>query len=90
MTPDIRPRLTPRTALPADAGQALLIGRVWLPAVDGPALVRVDGDDLLDLSSIAPTSSALLERPDVAEEIRARRLPRIASLAETLSNSAAA
>ena len=89
MTPDIRPRLTPRTALPADAGQALLIGRVWLPAVDGPALVRVDGDDLLDLSSIAPTSSALLERPDVAEEIRARRLPRIASLAETLSNSAA-
>ena len=89
MTPDIRPRLTPRTALPADAGQALLIGRVWVPAVDGPALVRVDGDDLLDLSSIAPTSSALLERPDVAGEIRACRLPRIASLAETLSNSAA-
>jgi len=75
-------------ALPADADRALLIGRVWIPALDGPALVRVDGDHLLDLSALAPTASELLNRLDVAREIRrANALPRVASLSETLNNS---
>jgi fumarylacetoacetate (FAA) hydrolase family protein len=75
--------------LPVDADRALLLGRVWIPAVDGPVLVRVDGDNLLDLSGIAATASELLNRPDVAREIRqADALPRVASLSEALRNSA--
>jgi fumarylacetoacetate (FAA) hydrolase family protein len=74
--------------LPVDADRALLLGRVWIPAVDGPVLVRVDGDNLLDLSGIAATASELLNRPDVAREIRqADALPRVASLSEALRNS---
>jgi len=87
MRPDVRTRLTPDTCLPADGDVALLVGRVWLPAARGPALVRVAGDDLLDLSSIAPTSSELFDRTDAAREIRARKLPCVASLSEALANA---
>jgi fumarylacetoacetate (FAA) hydrolase family protein len=41
MTLDIRDRLTSARCLPGDAARALLIGRVWVPALNGPALVRV-------------------------------------------------
>ncbi len=67
----------------------MLIGRVFLPAAEGPALVRVQGDDLLDLSTIAPTSSELFERPDVVAEIRRLHPPRVGSLAAALANSTA-
>ena len=68
----------------------MLIGRVWLPSVDGPAPVTVRGDDLLDLSGIAPTCSQLLELDNVPDAIRrAASLPRIGSLSEVLANSTA-
>jgi len=74
--------------LPIDADRALLLGRVWIPEVEGPAIVRIDGDNLLDLSGIAATMSELLNRPDVARETRqADAFPRVASLSETLRNS---
>ena len=89
MTLDIRSRLNSAGAQPADASRALLIGRAWVPAVKGPTLVRIDHGDLFDLSAIAPTASELLNRPDVAREIRsADALPRVASLADALANSA--
>jgi fumarylacetoacetate (FAA) hydrolase family protein len=89
MTLDIRSHLTAGDALPADASRALLIGRAWVPAVKGPMLVRVDGDSLFDLSAIAPCASELLNRPDIAREIRtANALPRIGALADVLRNSA--
>ena len=67
----------------------MLIGRVWLPNVAGPALVVVIGDALHDLSSIAPTASALLERSDAVRVIRAANgLPRLASLSDVLENCA--
>jgi len=81
------PNLMPDT-LPIAADRALLLGRVWIPEVEGPAIVRIDGDNLLDLSGIAATMSELLNRPDVAREIRqADAFPRVASLSETLRNS---
>ncbi len=89
MTLDIRSRLNSAGALPADASRALLIGRAWVPAVKGPTLVRIDHGDLFDLSAIAPTASELLNRPDVAREIRsADALPRVGSLSDALANSA--
>jgi fumarylacetoacetate (FAA) hydrolase family protein len=88
MTPDLRSRLTTQASLPVDAARALLVGRAWIPAAGGPTLVLVQGDALLDLSPLAPTSSELLGHPDLVRRIRAANaLPRVASLAETLANS---
>ena len=89
MTTTLRDCLTPAACLPTDAREAMLIGRLWVPALDGPVLVRVDGDDLLDISSIAPTASDLFERDDAVVELRARTLPRIATLARALANTPA-
>ena len=82
--------LTPQACLPADRERATLVGRVWLPDADGPVLVVAIGDALYDLSKIAPTASALFERPDAARAVRAAKgLPRLASLTDVLANSAA-
>src|SRR3982751_82327 len=88
MGASLRDKLTPGSCLPDDADVAVLVGRVFLPSVGGPALVRIQGDDLIDLSTIAPTSSELLDRPNVLERLRTERLPRIGSLARALANSA--
>ena len=89
MTTTLRDRLTPVASLPTDAREAMLIGRLWVPALDGPVLVRVDGDDLIDISSIAATASDLFERNDAVAELRARSLPRISTLARALANTPA-
>lgn len=63
--------------LPFDRKQALLVGRVWLPGT-GPCLVRLQDDDLYDITPLGPTMSQLLNSPDAAQNIRefkdARRL----------------
>src|SRR6476469_2155151 len=89
MTASLRTRLTPVACLPADARDALLIGRLWVPALAGPVLVRVDGDDLIDITAIAATATELFERPGAATEIRARSRPRIGTLAAALANASA-
>ena len=57
------------TTLPRDAHQALLIGRLWVSG-QGPVLVAVDQDAVLDLSALAPTSSQLLDLPQAARQVR--------------------
>ena len=76
-------------ALPNDAESALLIGRIFLPET-GPVLVLVTPSGVFDLSSVAATSSQLLEIPKIAELIRAAqaKLPRLADTAAVLANSA--
>ena len=78
------------TALPNDAESALLIGRIFLPET-GPVLVLVSPAGVFDLSSVAATSSQLLEIPRPAEAIRAAQsaLPRVADTAAVLANSVA-
>jgi len=89
MTSTLRDRLTPAACLPGDARDALLIGRVWMPGANGPVLVRVDGDDLVDVTAVAPTSSELFDRADAAAAVRDSSLPRIAALSAALANAAA-
>ncbi|NML46283.1 fumarylacetoacetate hydrolase family protein [Ramlibacter sp. G-1-2-2] len=72
--------------LPADAQQATLVGRVWVEG-QGAVLVKVEGDQLVDLSKLAPTCSALLELPDAAAAVRAHQGARIAPLAKVIANS---
>lgn len=58
--------------LPEDASQALLLGRVWSNANDGPCPVLVSNGRLLDLTSVAPTMSDLLEKADLKDRLRDR------------------
>lgn len=75
-------------SLPEDYADAELVGRAWLPRAGGPVLVRVHAGDLYDLSTVAATSSQLLNMDDPAGAVRrAGSLPRIGSLSEVLSNS---
>ena len=79
----------PAKCLPDAAGRAALVGRAWLPGVDGPAVVAVIGDGLHDLSRVAPTCTQLLDLEDPVAAVRdAGTLPRIGSVAEVLANSA--
>ena len=81
------------TSLPLDAHQALLIGRLWVPG-RGAHVVAVTPTDVLDLSGLASTCSALLELPNVANRVRAHvasgQAQTLASTAETLTHSDAA
>ncbi|SFS79939.1 fumarylacetoacetate hydrolase family protein [Saccharopolyspora flava] len=53
-----------RDVLPTDHDAATLVGRLHDPDEDGPAVVAVRGDELVDLSGVAPTLTDLLEHPD--------------------------
>ena len=78
------------TLLPQDAHQALLIGRLWVPDF-GAVVCAVTPDDVFDLAQLAPTSSQLLELPELAHQVRAfvrsGKAPRLASTPEALANS---
>jgi len=73
--------------LRADRDRAALVGRVWVPHV-GPTVVCVRGDDVCDLSSIAPTISQLFERHDLVTTVRnAETLPKVTTVAAALHHS---
>jgi fumarylacetoacetate (FAA) hydrolase family protein len=76
-------------ALPHDSERATLIGRVWVPEVEGPSVACVKEDSLFDLSPVASSSSELLNMNDPLSAIRkAGPLRRLGSVAEILANSA--
>jgi fumarylacetoacetate (FAA) hydrolase family protein len=81
-------RLTIARCLPDDRNRALLVGRAWLPDADGPAVVCVREDAVLDVSRAAATTAALLDLAHPAAAIRSAGAPRIAALDEMLVNSA--
>jgi fumarylacetoacetate (FAA) hydrolase family protein len=74
-------------ALPADADDALLIGRVHVAGA-GAMLVQVRADGVFDLSQLAATCSELLERPELAIAVQSKRGARIAATQDVLANSA--
>jgi len=85
----MKTRLAVPLCLPADHDRALLVGRVFVAALEGPVLVRVQADGIYDLSAVAATSSQLLGMADPVAAIRsAGTLPRIAATADVLANSA--
>ncbi|MFY0687505.1 MAG: fumarylacetoacetate hydrolase family protein [Cyclobacteriaceae bacterium] len=56
--------------LPSDRFEGTLIGRVWTTnTIPGPSPVLVTADGVFDLSHIAPTTSALLNLPDLLDQI---------------------
>jgi fumarylacetoacetate (FAA) hydrolase family protein len=80
--------LQPSASLPQDADRAVLIGRAWIPSVNGPSPVLVRAGVVYDLSADAPTSSQLLELEDPLEAISgAGTLPMVGSVADLLVNT---
>jgi fumarylacetoacetate (FAA) hydrolase family protein len=78
-------RLVPAASLPVDHAVATLVGRVWSEREGGPVLVAVRGDDVVDLSRVAPTASDLFQYDDPVAAIRAAGdLPRVGALADVL------
>ena len=59
--------------LPADAADALLVGRVWSNANAGPSPVMISDSRVLDLTSIAATMSGLLETENLVDRLRGSR-----------------
>lgn len=81
--------LLARSILPEDSQAALLIGRVWSNTHNGPCLVAVSGDRVVDLSSLAATSAALLERKNLVAELADKsRFPDIGAIDDYLNGSA--
>ncbi|GAA4359992.1 fumarylacetoacetate hydrolase family protein [Paeniglutamicibacter cryotolerans] len=75
--------------LPLDAEKAVLIGRVFDPLVGGPCVVVVDGTQAVDISSVEPTVSTLLERDDLLAAVREDLSGRRWELQELLDATAA-
>lgn len=80
-------RLSPADILPADDG-VLLFGRIWSPAVQGPTVVRVDGDRLTDVSRAFPTARDLCEAADPSAALKSATGEDAGALADILANTA--
>jgi len=74
-------------ALPEDAATAALAGRVWLPAVGGPAVVSVRDETIIDITATYPTMRDLCEAPDPAAAMRAAAGPALPALRDILDNT---
>ncbi len=75
----------PSSLLPDDHDRALLVGRVWDPAVNGPSVAVIRGDRVCDISELAATMSDLLDRPDLLDAVRSADDRTGWSLAEVLA-----
>jgi len=80
-------KLSAAECLPRD-GSALLIGRVWLPAENGPCVVGVRGEEAVDLTRPYPTVSQLLNAAK-PQDLRAaiKGAPVIGRLDDIVANS---
>jgi fumarylacetoacetate (FAA) hydrolase family protein len=74
-------------ALPADHAQATLIGRVWRPEAEGPAVAVLRGKDLVDISKAVATVRDLCEAADPAALARSAAGEPIAPLDAVLANT---
>jgi len=79
--------MTAARCLPVDAQDAVLVGRAFLPAAEGPAVVVVRNGDVLDVSRAAPTVSALAELDDPVRAVREARADPVGSLGDLLANT---
>jgi len=72
-----------------DLREGLFVGRIWRSGPPGgPRVVLLHDAGVFDISDIAPTTSQLLEIPDVARVLReAPRTKRLCSLEELIGSS---
>jgi len=79
----------PADVLPGDGTKGTLVGRAWVPAVQGPSLVRVDADGVHDISRAAATMAELCNAADPVALARSTKGERLGSLADLLAGDLA-
>lgn len=85
---DIAAELLPENALPKDAAEAVLVGRVWRPDVGGPSVVVIRGGEVFDITTTHATTSDLCEAADPAAAARAAKGESLGPVAAILANAA--
>jgi fumarylacetoacetate (FAA) hydrolase family protein len=78
--------LTATETLPADSARATLVGRVWQPGA-GPTLVLVRDGVLHDVSALAPTMAALVQRDDVVAALQGAAARPLGPLTDWLADT---
>ena len=73
--------------LPGDGTAGALGGRVWLPRVEGPAVVAIRDGGVFDVSRVFPTMRDLCEAGDPAAALRAVAGERVGALSDILANT---
>jgi fumarylacetoacetate (FAA) hydrolase family protein len=76
-----------RSALPEDAAQASLTGRVWRPDLSGPSVVAIRSGEAVDVSATFPTMRDLCESADPAGALRRADGETIGSVEALLANT---
>ena len=66
-------RLDAKNTLPADGTIGALAARAWRPDVDGPSIVALRGQDVIDITRVFPTMRDLCETPDPATALQLAR-----------------
>jgi fumarylacetoacetate (FAA) hydrolase family protein len=79
--------LSPESTLPTDGTAGTLIGRVWIPELDGPSVVVAKGEALHDITASFPTVRDLCEARNPAQAAGATPSTEISSIAEILANT---
>jgi fumarylacetoacetate (FAA) hydrolase family protein len=80
--------ITLTETLPQDADRALLVGRAWVPGKNGgPTLVTLRDGRLVDISTLAPTLSALFDRSEPATDVRKASGRDLGPLADWLADT---
>ncbi len=80
--------LSVEACLPEDRQAATLVGRVWRPDADGPSVVAIRGDDIVDITAAVPTVAELAGRSDALALAREAPGETVGDLAVILANSA--
>jgi fumarylacetoacetate (FAA) hydrolase family protein len=78
-----------RAALPEDAAQASLAGRIWRPDLAGPSVVAIRDGAVVDISAAFPTMRDLCEAADPAGALRAAGGETIGTADALLANTPA-
>src|ERR1700733_14998053 len=76
-----------RSALPDDAAQASLAGRVWRPDQAGPSVVVIRDGAVQDISALYPSMRDLCEVSAPAAALRTAIGEPIGTLADLLANT---
>ncbi len=79
--------LTTKDLLPEDGTRGALVGRAWLPGLNGPAVIAVRDDGVFDVTAHFPTVSALCEEKDPATALRGVKGERIGDLENLAANT---
>ncbi len=79
--------LSASSTLPDDGAHGALAGRVFRPDAEGPAIVALRGEDVVDISRDYPTMRDLCESADSAAALRKASGERIGSLADIVANT---